>query len=225
MREVSLYPERIAGILKGWHAEGVTPEDCSTCSSSCCSHGGFAILENVLKIFEVYQRGELKREDYVFPAGLSLRDFVGTHFDVFWFPTGGWFWRNWIAAFFMKSLSSDGHLISIPHIGNSYHQTRAELFRYNPWLNKGCIFLSKKVDEWPSDDKDSSRRCILHHHDSVTHLTHKPIDCVFFVCTQPQESKVPTKQLSRKWFRALAISYPNSVERFLSLVEKKDERA
>ena len=146
MEDLSPYPKRIARILTGWHVEGVTPEDCSVCSSSCCSYGGFAILENVLAIFDVYQRGELKREDYVFPVGLSFRDFVGTHFDVIWFNTGQWLWRRRIAAFYMKSLSSDGHLISIPYVGKSYYQTRAELFRDNPWLNKGCIFLNKKVD-------------------------------------------------------------------------------
>ena len=196
------------------------PQECIACSSSCCSPGGFGVLENVLAIYELYRRGELKREDYEFPLGLSFRDFVKAHFDVIWYPTGKWLWKKQIACFFMKSLSGDGHLISIPWVGNSFHETRAPLFGENPWLNKGCVFLSKNVEEWLADDKDDSRRCILHHPESSSHLTQKPIDCVFFVCTKPQESKVPTKRISGRWFRALAVSYPKSVERFLSLVEK-----
>ncbi|HNQ23785.1 MAG TPA: hypothetical protein PKK06_11885 [Phycisphaerae bacterium] len=221
---IAPYPKRVTAILNKWHTGAVTAQDCMACSSSCCSHGGFAILENVLAIFELYERGELKREDYRFPEGLCFRDFVRTYFDVFWCPTGRWPWRKQIAVFHMKSLSSDGQLISIPPVGESYYETRNALFGENPWLNKGCVFLSKRVEEWPSDDKDATRRCILHHPASATHLTQKPIDCVFFVCTEPREPKVPTGDVSADWHRALAVSYPNSVERFLALVEETPAR-
>jgi len=217
------YPKRILRILSKWHVDAVTPDDCAACSSSCCSHGGFAILENVLKIFDLYQEGKLGREDYEFQIGLSFRDFVETYFDVLWYPTGRWFRSKHVAAFFMKSLSSDNHLISIPAVGNSYHRTRSKLFNENPWLNKGCVFLNKKVGEWPFDDRDSSRQCILHDAKAMTHLTQKPIDCVFFVCTRPHELKIPTKRISARWFRALAVSYPDSVQRFRSMVEEEKE--
>lgn len=223
MDSLKRYPKRIMRILKKWHSDAVNAQDCEACSSSCCSHGGFAILENVLAIYELYQRDELRREDYDFPPGLSFTDFVKTYFDVFWWPTGRWFWKKQIVCFFMKSLSSDGHLISIPWVGSSFHDTRIALFQENPWLNKGCVFLSKKVDEWPSDDKDASRHCILHHPASSNHLTQKPIDCVFFVCTKPHEAKTPTIRTSGRWFRALAISYPNSVKRFQMMIEQDDE--
>jgi len=217
------YPKRIHRILKKWHSDAVTAQDCEACSSPCCSHGGFAILENVLAIYDLYQRGELKREDYEFPPGMSFLDFIKTHFDVSWYPTGRWFRKKEIVCFFMKSLSSDGHLITIPWVGNSFHETRATLFEENPWLNKGCVFLSKKVDEWPSDDKDASRRCILHHPVSSNYVTHKPIDCVFYVCVKPHEPKVPTRRLSSRWLRALAISFPNSVKRFGRMVEEEEK--
>ena len=218
------YPKRITRILEKWHAGAVTPQDCKACSSSCCSHGGFAIFENVEAIFALYQRGELKREGYEFPPNLSFLDFVKTYFDVWAYTTGRWFWKKRFAAFYMRSLSSDGHLISIPAVGGSYHVTRSELFDDNPWLNKGCVFLSKPVENWPSDDKDESRHCILHHPESSTRLTQKPIDCVFFVCSTPLKGKVPTKRFSRKWFRALAVSYPHGLERFLELAEKDQEK-
>lgn len=224
MADLTPYPKRIARILKKWHVGAVTPRDCVACSSSCCSHSGFALIENVLKIYDLYRRCELKREDYEFPPGLSFSDFVRMHFDVLWVPTGNRFWNKLIAVFFPKSLSGDGHLLSIPWVGGSYYKTRAALFTENSWLNKGCVFLNKKNDEWPSDDKDGSRQCILHHPDSSGHLTQKPIDCVFYVCTTTCECKVPTRRFSRRWFRALAASYPRSVERFLSLVEKDEEK-
>jgi len=94
------YPKRIKRILKNWHTGAVTAQDCTACSSSCCSHGGFAVLENVLAIYKLYQRGELQREGYEFSPDLSFRDFVKTHFDVIWYSTGRWFWKKQIACFF-----------------------------------------------------------------------------------------------------------------------------
>ena len=40
-----------------WHSDAVTAQDCEASSSPCCSHGGFAILENVLAIYDLYQGG------------------------------------------------------------------------------------------------------------------------------------------------------------------------
>ncbi len=87
--------------------------------------------------------------------------------------------------------------------------------------HKGCVFLSKKVPSWPEDDKDSSRRCILHRAESATHLTAKPIDCVFYTCLEPFKAKTPTVKESRRWFRrVLAVLSPRSLERYRALVEK-----
>ena len=172
-------PNRVKNVLKEWHKDGILPEDCLKCSSGCCSHGGYAILENVTRIYEIYKNNALIREDYEFPAGLSFSDFVWTYFDVISYPAGGRFIRRPIVFFHMKSLTDDNKLIAIPS-GGSYWEIRFNLFDSNPWLNKGCIFLNKKVPNWPDDDHDCSRQCILHNPDSKTHLTEKPIDCVFF---------------------------------------------
>lgn len=215
--ENSNLPNRVKKILDEWHKGGVQTEECIKCSSGCCSHGGYAILENVLKIYEIYKNSELHREDYEFTKGLSLSDFVRKYFDVLCYPVGGRFIKRPILFFHMKSLTDDNQLISIPNIG-SYWEIRYSLFEQNPWLNKGCVFLNKKVPNWPEDDQDASRECILHNPDSKTQITEKPIDCVFFTCIKPMKCKDVTVKISNKWHKALAVSFPKSVKRYQALV-------
>lgn len=217
------YPKRVMGMLEEWHKGAVGPKGCETCSSACCSHPGFAVLENVVLIYERYKKGLLVREDYEFPKGMSWVEFVGTYFVIWGFPTGRWPFKKNITCFFPKTLSSNNHLINIPSVGG-FFRTRSQLFKENTWLNKGCVFLNKKVEEWPHDDKDTSRHCILHDPESDTHMTAKPIDCVFYVCSEAIRAKTPKREFSGEWFRALAVSYPDSLERYKKIVaeEKKN---
>ncbi len=212
-------PRPVRKILAEWHRDGICDADCLACSSPCCSHSGFAILENVILIYEKYQNGELTRTDYEFPPGRTFTDFVSMNFDVTCYITERWFSKKTIYLFHMRSLSENNETIRIPS-GGSYWEIRASLFQSNPWLNKGCIFLSKKVPNWPVDDKDASRVCILHAPDSNEIVTEKPIDCVFFTCTQPLKVKTPTQQVSNQWLRALAVAFPGSDKRFQALVDK-----
>jgi len=217
------YDKKILRILKNYHEDATDKEVCLACSSSCCSYGAFAILENVIMIYEIYQKGELVREDYQFPKDMSFAEFVRKYFEVFFYSFQGWLREKNYVFFHMKSLSSDGHLISIPGTGN-YQNTRHSFFRNNPWLNKGCIFLNKKISQWPQDDEDSSRHCILHQKESTAHLTAKPIDCVFHICVEAQEMKTPSLKMSKKWQKTLAACYPKSMERFLDLVDDKNSK-
>jgi hypothetical protein len=212
-------PDSVDALIARHHRGGVTEEDCRQCSSACCSHGGFALLENVIEIYDKYRRNQLRRSDFDFGTGLSFRGFVAKYFDVYLQVTGKWFWKRTILFFHMRSLSSGNDLISIPAVG-SYYETRAKLFAGNPWLNKGCVFLSARVPNWPDDDKDATRHCILHEDRSRTHVTAKPIDCVFYVCTKPMTAKAPTKDESARWFRALAKAYPDSVARYFALIKE-----
>ncbi len=210
-------PGRARTFLKRYHAGGVTEQDCRACSSACCSHGGFAILENVLQIYERYRAGALRRRDHQFPANLSFREFVFQHFEVYQQAVQLGDREAVVLLFHMRSLSSDGHLIQIPAVGE-YWQTRVKLFEANPWLNRGCVFLSHGVGNWPEDDGDSSRHCILHSPLSGSHVTEKPLDCVFYTCDRPIAARAPTAELSAEWFSILAESFPNSVERFEQLI-------
>jgi len=137
------FPPKIENFFRRYRKGGIAEGDCLSCSSICCSHAGYAILENVVIIYELYKNGKLEREDYEFPSGLTFEKFVRKYFDVFFDNVNFLFHKKSLATFYMKSLSSDNHLIAIPSFG-WYHQTRSELFESNPWLNKGCVFLKKK---------------------------------------------------------------------------------
>jgi hypothetical protein len=210
-------PETVVRFLDEYHAGGVTERDCRACSSPCCSLGGFAILENVVQIHELYRRGALRRADYDYEPGLSFAQFVFKYFDVYKKSVtvdGG---DTTLMLFHMRALSADGHLVSVPG-GDDYWEIRRELFERNPWLNRGCVFLSHKVDNWPNDDGDAGRHCILHAPNSATAVTAKPIDCVFFTCNRPLEARMPTAEQSSTWFQLLAEHFPNSLERFEALI-------
>jgi hypothetical protein len=213
------FPEPLRKILSHWHQDGIREEDCKACSSACCSHSGFAILENVTLIYEKYKRGELIRTDYEFPQGLTFTDFIWKYFDVNNFSTGRWPFKKSILLYHMRSFTSDNEIISIP-TGSFYWEIRASLFNRNPWLNKGCVFLNKKVPNWPQDDKDASRICILHTPDCNEMVTEKPIDCIFFTCSQPMKCKAPTQKVSEQWMRALAVSFPDSASRFHAMIDR-----
>ena len=216
--EISPLSKRIRKILSVHHHNGVTAEDCISCASGCCSQGGFAILENVLLIYDHYKKGNLQREDFEYELGLSFKDFVFTYFDVYTRETGNGFLKRDVVLFHMKSISNEGNLISIPGIGY-YYDVRSAWFEVNLWMNKGCVFLSKKVPNWPEDDGLAERHCILHETKSNTHLTKKPIDCIFYTCDEPMKARVPDERVSSRWFRALALDYPKSVQRFEALIK------
>ncbi len=212
-------PKPVAKILSEWHQNGIHEADCAVCSSACCSHSGFAILENVELIYEKYKEGRLVRADYEFPNNLTFSDFVLKYFDIDGYSFGTWMFKKSALIFHMRSLSENNEIISIPRLGN-YWAIRTSMFNQNPWLNQGCIFLNKKAPNWPEDDKDSSRKCILHTPDCNEMVTEKPIDCVFFTCTQMMKLKTPTPQISTQWFRILAVSFPDSIRRYNLLLDK-----
>ena len=118
MNQIPLH-NRVKKTLKEWHSDGVSENDCLACSSGCCSHGRFAILENIILIYEKYINGDLVLEDYQFIPNLSFSDFVWKYFDIYSYSTGSRFFKKSIVIFHMKSLTEDNQLISIPE-GGSY---------------------------------------------------------------------------------------------------------
>jgi hypothetical protein len=220
--QFELLPAVIDAFIGKHHYGGVTEQDCRQCSSACCSQGAFALLENVLQIYQRYLNNQLHRTDYSFEPDLAFHQFVGKYFDLYLQITGKWWWKQSVLLFYMKSLSSDNNLISIPPVSNFYN-TRTTLFNANPWLNKGCVFLSKKAPNWPENDGDSSRYCILHEERSRSHMTCKPIDCIFYTCVKPLSPKIPKSTESKRWFRLLSNTYPNSLERYRTLI-KEDKK-
>src|ERR1035437_5799732 len=54
---------------------------CSQCNASCCNGPGFALLENILEIYQKDVSGSLMRSDYNFISGLTLSQFIFRYFD------------------------------------------------------------------------------------------------------------------------------------------------
>ena len=211
--------DQLFEIIEHHHKDSVTEKDCISCSSGCCSEGGFAILENVISIFKLYKEGNLKRDGFEFKGGLSLKGFIFEYFDVWERPTDKSGSEEHILMFFhMKSIDGNGHTISIP--GDSYWNIRSDLFQRNSWLNKGCVFLSHSVPNWPEDDK-KPRSCILHNGDVNILDGAKPIDCIFYTCSTPYNAKTPTSEETDNWFYSIAKAFPNSKQRFKKICETK----
>jgi len=208
---------KLMKIVKEHHKGGVTSSDCIACSSPCCGSGGFAILENVLAIYEVYTRGELIREDYEFPKNLSLIEFVENYFDVIARDvndTGNE--DDYLVFFHMRSLDENKRPISVPP--DDFWETRADLFNQNPWLSKGCVFLSHSVDNYNEDDANTNRHCILHGKKSSDGFPVKPIDCSHFTCTKKGYYKPRYKVEQDVWYNKINTSYPGSVKRFKQII-------
>jgi hypothetical protein len=203
----------IKNALTEHHRGGVSASDCRACSSPCCSLGGFALLENVEHIYELYCQGKLIREDYVFPEGLNFEEFVFSYFDVdIQWADGEWLHED-LVLFRMRTLGPEGHVLDLSHF-DDYPLERAALFDRNPWLNRGCVFLSEATAHWPRFDQQHQRHCLLHDDRSTTHITAKPLDCVYFTCQTPRQPKVADEDKRHAWFKMLSELYPNSVQRF-----------
>jgi hypothetical protein len=176
--------------------------------------GGFAILENVLFIYDAYLNGELARDGYTFPPGLSFKRFAAKYFDYSVMPVRR---EKKLALFHARTLSRRGGLISWNDVGDfSVGNPR---FVATCSQSRGCIFLNRGFDHWPEVAESHVKHCILHRRHNNTCLTPKPIQCVFFICAKPGEPRHPSTKLAAQWYRALAEAYPNSVERFRQLTE------
>jgi hypothetical protein len=193
------FPQEVREIIEEHHRGGIGNHDCMRCSSWCCSHSGFGILDNVKLIYKAYQAGLLKRDDYSFAQGLSFEEFVSTYFDVAVYESG----KESLAMYFPKCLNEDGEPITIPIYSSKYVDVRGRLFRENGWLSRGCVFLNKMTSRWPDDDKNLTRKCLLHTDQSQTHLSMKPVDCVFHTCEHLMEPKEMSRELRDRWFKAL----------------------
>jgi hypothetical protein len=209
-------PREVKSQIEKHHVGGISGSDCLACSSGCCSQSGFAILENVISMYDLYERGGLKRKGFKFSRRLSFNDFAFTHFNVYVEMVGPKEHQEGLVQFYPKSIDERGRLIAIPG-GGEFYAVRSGLFRDNPWLGRGCVFLSHPCPNWPEDDGYSKRRCILHTPDCYTIVGPKPIDCLFYTCMKPYTPVCPSPEESVAWHAALSKAFPRSVERFKQL--------
>ena len=207
----ALHPE-LLDILQENHRDSVDSAVCGSCAGLCCIQGGPGILENVLLIYEAYKRGELVRSDYEFESGLTLSAFVARYFDVCFMRTA----TGVLAFFYAKTLTEDNKLTSWNSM-DGYSVVDPEL-RDKVSRSAGCVFLDRKVVDWPDGDPGGARGCILHKPENDTCLTEKPINCVLHTCDAPYNIRHTDAALAAEWLNILAREYPDSQDRFNSLM-------
>lgn len=195
-------PAEISEFIEGRENDGESP--CLACNSSCCNGPGFAILENVTMIYELYMNDKLTRSDYIFEKGLSFCCFVFKYFDITVI-------NDKLLVFFPKMISDKDRLITVPPW--NFWQSRDYIIKREK--SYGCIFLKKKQLE-----NDTSPNYCLLHNGSTNELSEKPIDCLFLQCSEVKKIKNPTGDESRDWFDLLDKHFPNSKERFNLLCPK-----
>lgn len=191
--------------------------NCVECSSLCCLHGGFAILENVVAIYGMYRRKHLIRQDYRFRENLSFKGFVGTYFDISLMPD------NYEAPVFFHTrvLSKNNTLITENSTHNSKCNADGEPFDIDNITSRGCVFLNRKIPIDNESDETPSTTCTLHSPDNETHITAKPINCVLFTCQRPLVVKQQDARFSYEWIQIINKAYPNSARRFRKLLKNE----
>ena len=202
--------EGLISLREANHRDTVDPEVCTECSGVCCVHGGAGIFENVLLIYDVYQRGDLRRDDYEFEAGLSLPAFIARFFDMTFAPTS----NGTMVLFFTKTLTSDNQLVSWRSVSEVNDPGLLEKCS----SSAGCVFLDSKIEGGPEERGGPGRGCILHQPENDICLTEKPIQCVFYSCDRPYELKQPEAKLAADWMDALSKKYPDSLDRLNALM-------
>lgn len=203
-------PAKVAHILQS-RGQGVAHCDpCRACNAYCCTGPGFALLENVLEIYQQYETGKLVREDYRFEEGLSLCQFIWRYFD-------RGIQNGRLLTFFPKTLLSNFDIVSVAP--DDYYRARASMLKQTDC--RGCVFLSRRI-EGPGAPPN---HCILHSDKDLKEVTSKPIDCVFLRCVAPREILRPSQQESNQWIDLLDSLFPNSLARFRELCPDMPDQA
>lgn len=197
-------PEDIPDLIKRRNQHDSTGNLCESCNAHCCSGPGFALLENVIELFKVYQDGRLIREDYEFEEGLSIYDFVWRYFDRV-------VHNDCLLTFFPKTFSDNHSIVSVPPW--NYYRARARIQKRTG--KKGCVFLSRMLEA----DGTTKNLCILHTSSVYEEITAKPIDCVFQKCSSSKRILKPSDQESAEWVSLMDRHFPHSRERFWELCQ------
>jgi hypothetical protein len=174
--------------------------DCGKCEYSCCSQSGFAVRKNVEYIYQIYQRGDLVRNGFVFQAGLSFTDFVNRYFDIVKRTELN------LDMYFPRHLDGNNSVISIPfEYDGDFYNIRDSILGDPNRKSRGCIFLKN----YPGSGDQTSKECILH--DSKIHdsLYSKPIDCIFLTCSREMKVKRLDEFQELKYFEMIAKYYHN----------------
>ena len=192
----------ITDFIKARSQHDSAEDLCESCNAHCCSGPGFALIENVIEIFQLYQAGRLVRDDYEFDKGLSISEFIWRYFDRA-------VHNDSLLTFFPKTFSDDFGIVSVPPA--DYYRARARIQQRTG--KRGCVFLSRMLEARGT----RKNLCILHTPSVLQRITAKPIDCLFQTCSSSRRIIRPSDEESAQWVSLLDLHFPHSRERFWEL--------
>jgi len=211
MLEPTPLPDELRRLVEQNLARAGPGFDCLKCDAACCETSGFAVLANVAQAYERYAAGFL---NFQFQPGLSAGQFLHQYFDVVRVTPQDCPGADEFQVLFPRSLVNASMLVSIvaadeepggePRqltLGEYYANRRIwrERNAQYPW---SCAFYNGSLPR-----RDGLGRtfagCVLHSEMNATHLTAKPLDCVFGVCHQPPALLPPGPEAAARWLAAV----------------------
>ena len=203
-------PDEVRLLIEENQRASAPAGDCLRCNAACCEVSGMAVLANVYAACELYERGWLS---YQFTPGLEARGFAVTYFDTVMVTPADVPGVEPFLVFFPRSLVNGQTLICTSPVEDRDGKARAlSLHEYEavrqhhrevnsqyPWR---CVFSSPDIHRREGAGQTFAG-CLLHAEESGTHLTAKPLDCVFGVCHQPPALLPPGPEAAARWLAAV----------------------
>ena len=214
------FPEEVRTLIAENARRAGAERDCLDCDASCCATSGFAVLANVALAYQQYAGGAL---DFQFEPGLSAQEFLYRYFDIVQAAPGDtpgappflvYFPRSLVHGASLESLSpvedrqtGEYRVLTLPQ----YLESRKAWIAGSAQYARSCIFRHGRLPRGDGSGR-AFAGCVLHADLSPTHLTGKPIDCIFQACVAPPELLEPDPALAHRWLEALRRHYGGGQE-------------
>jgi hypothetical protein len=216
MLESQPFPEEIRQLIEANRRRAGPAPDCLACDGSCCATSGFALLQNVAMAYREYDSGRL---NFQFQQGLGAQEFLRTYYDLVQVtPEECPGLAEPLLVFFPCSIVKGQKLTHItpvegtkaregqPFALHEYHASRQAARERLPY-DWHCVFWNGGLPLARGDGRTFGG-CSLHGKLSATHLTAKPIDCVYGACRTPPELLAPSLEEVDRWIIELSRSWP-----------------
>ena len=215
MIEPQPFPEEILRLVAANRARAGQTRDCLACDGGCCATSGFALFWNVALAYQAYAAGDLR---FQFEPGLGPQQFLHTYYDVARVtPEECPGLAEPMTVFFPCSIvkgetlthitpvegtrAREGQPFSLHEYLASRRATREQL----PY-DWHCVFWNGALP-LPGGAGRTFGGCSLHTKLGATHLSAKPVDCVFAACHTPPDLHAPPLAEMQAWLLELARNY------------------
>jgi hypothetical protein len=215
MLEPQLFPEEIRKLIEANRRRAGQTRECLACDGGCCTTSGFALFQNVALAYQDYASDALR---FQLQPGLSPQQFLHTYFDVVQVtPEECPDLAGPLLVFFPCSIVKGETLTHVtpvegtraregqPFALHEYHASRRAARAELPF-DWHCVFWNGALP-LPAGGGRTFGGCSLHGKQSGTHLTAKPVGCVFSACHTPPDLVEPGRAELDEWLLALGRHY------------------